>query len=251
MSFPRSLGLNALLLIGGASLMPVAFAQTEVNAVADEAPAAAAPLADDSAPTTPGTASAGATKAAICAACHGADGNSADPQYPKLAGQHENYIARHLMLFKSGERSNPIMLGFASMLSPQDMRDIGAHFAAQTSRPGVADDSVIAEGPHAGKKFYQVGEALYRGGDTARGIPACLACHGPDGAGNPGPAYPRLAGQHANYTAAQLKLYRDGNVYGKGDNANAVMSGVVGALSDEEIQSLASYIEGLHHAVAE
>jgi len=146
----------------------------------------------------PGTAATGATKAAVCAACHGADGNSADPQYPKLAGQHENYIARHLMLFKSGERSNPIMLGFASMLSPQDMRDIGAHFAAQTSRPGVADDSVIAEGPHAGKKFYQVGEALYRGGDTARGIPACLACHGPDGVGNPGPAYPRIAGQHAN-----------------------------------------------------
>ena len=250
MSFPRSLGLNALLLIGGASLVPVAVAQTEVTAVAEEAPAAAAPLSDDFAPTLPGTASAGATKAAVCAACHGADGNSADPQYPKLAGQHEAYVARHLMLFKSGERSNPIMLGFASMLSPQDMRDIGAHFAAQTSRAGVADDSRIAEGPHAGKKFYELGETIYRGGDTARGIPACLACHGPDGSGNPGPAYPRIAGQHAAYTAAQLKLYRDGTVYGKGDNANAVMSGVAGALSDEEIQSLASYIEGLHHAAA-
>jgi cytochrome c553 len=176
------------------------------------------------------------------------DGNSADPQYPKLAGQHERYTARHLALYKSGERNNAIMLGFAAMLSPQDMRDIGAYFASQTVRPGLADESVISSGPNQGRKFYQVGEKLYLGGDLERGIPACAACHGPAGHGNPGPAYPSLSGQHATYTAAQLNLFRDGTVHGRGDNANAVMSGVARYLTDEEIQALATYIEGLHEA---
>src|SRR5690606_17898291 len=121
---------------------------------------------------------------------------------------------------KSGERNNAIMMGFAAMLSAQDMRDIGAFFATQTVRAGLADESVIASGANEGRRFYEIGEQLYRGGDLERGIPACGACHGPAGDGNPGPAYPHLSGQHAGYTAAQLSLFRDGTVHGRGDNAN-------------------------------
>lgn len=245
MTFPRTLGLAGLLVAA------TAFAQSEPTTVTpapEAAPAQVAELTPAHGPANAGDAAAGQTKAAVCAACHGLDGNAQDPQYPKLAGQHERYIARHLALFKSGERENAIMLGFAAMLSPQDMRDIGAYFASQKVLPGVADETVIAAGPHQGKKFYQVGEAIYRGGDAARGIPACAACHGPTGTGNPGPAYPALAGQHARYTADLLQRYRAGAAYGRGENANAVMAGVASRLTDEEIQALATYIEGLHAA---
>ena len=253
MSFGRFLGLAgaaSLLIAGAASAQsgePAAPA-AEVAPITEAAPAPVADLTEAHAAAQPGDAKAGASKAAACAACHGVDGNSADPQYPKIAGQHERYTARHLALFKSGERNNPIMLGFAAPLTPQDMRDIGAHFAAQAALPGTADETLIAQGPNQGKKFYQVGERLWRGGDAARGIPACAACHGPDGRGNPGPAYPSLAGQHAGYTAAQLTAYRAGTVLGKGQQANAVMAGVAKALTDEEIQALATYAQGLHSA---
>jgi cytochrome c553 len=247
MTFRRILGLTGALFAANV-LAQSEPAAVQVGAVEDPAPAVASELTEAHGPATPGDATAGASKAAVCAACHSADGNSADPQYPKLAGQHERYIARQLALYKSGERQNPIMLGFAAALSPQDMRDIGAYFASKSSAPGMADDSLIAEGPNAGRKFYEPGEALYRGGDAERGIPACAACHGPVGNGNPGPAYPHIAGQHAGYTAAQLQAFRGGAVYGKDDNANAVMMGVSKYLTDEEIASLASYIEGLHLA---
>jgi cytochrome c553 len=250
MSFRRFPGL-----VGAISLLFsfAALAQSETGAAAAEviaapeaAPAAAIELTDAHGEAQPGDAAAGAAKAAVCAACHGADGNSADPQYPKLAGQHERYTARHLALYKSGGRDNPIMLGFAAPLSPQDMRDIGAHFANQAALPGVADESLIESGPNQGKKFYQVGERLWRGGDEARGLPACMACHGPTGRGNPGPAYPSLAGQHASYTAQLLTAFRRGVSHGHGEHANLVMAGVAKYLSDEEIQALATYIEGLH-----
>jgi cytochrome c553 len=247
MSFRCYLGLPALLFAVSAG------AQTEsapvtVNVPEEAPPAAISELTDAHGPADPGNADAGASKAAVCGACHGADGNAADAQYPKLAGQHERYIARQLALFKTGERANPIMMGFAAPLSPQDMRDLGAYYASQAGTPGMADDSEIIDGPNAGRKFYQPGEQLWRGGDTARAIPACGACHGPAGTGNPGPSYPRLAGQHATYTAAQLIAFRDGQVLGSGDNANAVMAGVAAQLTDEEIRSLASYIEGLYDA---
>ena len=248
MSFRRYLGLVGLLAATTVFAQSPATAPAQVNAAPEVAPAEVATLADDTAIAGPGDATAGASKAAVCAACHGMDGNASDPQYPKLAGQHERYIARQLALYKSGERANAIMLGFAAMLSPQDMRDIGAYFASQTVRAGVADESLVASGPNEGKKFYQVGEQLYRGGDLQRGVPACGACHGPAGSGNPGPSYPSLGGQHATYTAAQLRAYRDGAVHGTGDNANAVMSGVARYLTDEEIQALATYAEGLHAA---
>lgn len=211
-----------------------------------EAPAAIAAELPADGPASPGDPQRGETAAASCAACHGADGNAADPQYPNLAGQHELYIARQLALYKSGERDNAIMLGFSAMLSSQDMRDIGAYFARQVPRPGVADETVIAEGPNAGRKFYEVGEKLYRSGDVARGIPSCAACHGPTGTGVPGPSWPALRAQHAPYTAATLRAFRDGAVWGKDDNANAIMAAVARNLTDEEIDSLASYLQGMH-----
>ncbi len=246
MSFRCYLGLTGLLFAAAAT------AQTEpaatVTPAEENAPAQVSELTDAHAAAEPGNAEAGAAKAAVCGACHGADGNSADPQYPKLAGQNERYIARQLALFKTGERSNPIMMGFAAPLSAQDMRDLGAHYAAQAAQPGMADDSVIAAGPNEGLKFYQIGERLYRGGHAERSIPACAACHGPAGDGNPGVPYPRLAGQHAGYTAAQLNAFRSGTVHGAGENANTIMADVARQLTDEEINSLASYIEGLHRA---
>lgn len=263
MSFRRFLGLVAvasMIFAAGAQAQtatgPAEAAPAATSSAAEVTPApevAAAPVAELTeahGPTVPGDATAGATKVAVCGACHGVDGNSADPQYPKLAGQHERFTARQLGLFKSGERANAIMMGFAAPLTPQDMRDIGAHFASQKSLPGTADETPIATGPHTGKKFFQVGERLWRGGDSARSIPACLACHGPSGNGNPGPAYPALAGQHAGYTALQLTAFRGGTILGNGENANAVMAGVAKYLTDEEIQALATYIQGLHTADA-
>jgi cytochrome c553 len=243
MKFTRILGVAAAL----AAASAVAQEAATVTPAPEQAPAPAVVLEADNTPATWGDATAGAGKAAACAACHGLDGNSSDPQYPKLAGQHERYIARQLALYKSGERENPIMLGFASTLSAQDMRDIGAYFASQKVVPGVADDSLIAEGPNQGRKFYAVGEKLFRAGKSDGSVPACQACHGPTGTGNPGPAWPSLGGQHAGYTATQLTAFRDGKVWGKDANANAVMAGVAAQLSDEEIQALATYIEGLHN----
>lgn len=198
-------------------------------------------FAQDAAPGDP---AAGQAKAAVCGACHGVDGNSADPQYPKLAGQHEQYIAQQLALFKGNQRANAIMLGFSIGLSPQDMRDIGAWYASQKPSIGVASEEKI---PGLEETFRQRGERLWRGGDATRGVPACMACHGPAGAGNPGSAYPALAGQHANYTKAKLQAFRGGEVWGQDANG-AVMAAIAKNLDDNDIEALASYIEGLHHA---
>lgn len=196
--------------------------------------ATASVLADDQA-APQGDAEAGAAKAAVCGACHGLDGNSVDPQYPKLAGQHAAYTARHLQLLKDGTRENAIMAAFALPLSEQDMLDLGAHFASLTITPGVADESLVEKG-----------QRLYRGGDTARGIPACIGCHGPAGRGNPLVPYPSVAGQHANYTADMLRRFRDGAVYGEEEGSNVAMKVIAAELSDAEIEALASYLEGLH-----
>ena len=219
----------------------------QVTPVAEPAAAPVAAL-EDTTPPTFGDPKAGQAKAGACAACHGLDGNSADAQYPKLAGQHERYIWRQLHLFKTGQRENPIMQGMAAPLTGQDMRDIGAYFATQAPRAGVADDTVIKVGPNADRKFYQVGERVFRGGRPADKIPACIACHGPAGRGNPGPSYPQLGGQHAAYTVARLQYFRGGGVSGKDKEANTVMTEVARTLSDEDIQGLATYIEGLHAA---
>ena len=139
-----------------------------------------------------------------------------------------------------------VMVAFAAPLSNQDMRDIGAWFASQKAGSGVADDTPIADGPNKGVKFYQVGERLYRGGDAARGMPACTACHGPSGGGNPGPAYPALHGQQAAYVARRLEEYRAGTTTAKDAAHFNLMASVAKSLTDEEIQSLGSYVQGLH-----
>lgn len=195
---------------------------------------ALAQAAEPAATFKPGDANAGQTKATTCGACHGADGNSATAQYPKLAGQHEDYIARQIDLFKSTKRSNPVMMGFIASLTTQDMHDIGAYFASKSSLPGVADAKLVAQG-----------EAAYRGGKE--GVPACMACHGPDGRGNPGAGYPQLAGQYADYVAAKLKDFRDGKAFSDDERAKIMVS-VSKGLSDAEIAALSSYLEGLHTA---
>jgi cytochrome c553 len=183
-----------------------------------------------------GDAVAGEAKAAVCAACHTVDGNSIDPQYPKIAGQHEEYIAQQLAMFKAGTRANPIMLGMAMALSDQDMLDLGAYFAKQTAKPDIADEALVP-----------VARKIYQTGDAKRGIPACMSCHGPTGRGNPAARYPSIASQHGQYTADLLRRYRGGAVYGDAADAHAqIMSQVAAKLTDIEIESLASYIQGLH-----
>jgi cytochrome c553 len=249
MRHARVLGYAA---VAALAVAAAAFAQTTVTAVPETAPAQPQPL--EEAKATWGDAKAGATKAGACAACHGLDGNPTDPQYPRLAGQPERYVAHQLSLFKSGERNTgmaAVMLPFASALSAQDMRDIGAYFATQKAGAGVADDSLITAGANKGMKFYEVGQRLFRSGDQARGIPACMACHGPTGAGNPGPAYPSVAGQQSAYVARRLEEYRAGTTTARDPKLFNVMATVAKPLSDEEIQSLASYVQGLHDRATE
>lgn len=185
-------------------------------------------------PALVGNASAGQAKSATCAACHGADGNSVNPQFPKLAGQSANYIVEQLEDFKSGKRKNPIMSGMAAPLSQQDMLDLGAWFSSQTVKPGEADPSLV-----------KAGEAVYRGGDSDSGVPACLACHGPDGAGNPPMKIPQLAGQYADYVVAQLQAYASGQ---RTTDPNKMMETIASRLTPAQIQAVASYIQGLHYA---
>ncbi len=205
-------------------------------------PSAAAPApsnaAAESAAIKPGDITAGQAKAAVCGACHGIDGNSSNPQYPKLAGQGEAYIAHQLASFKAGKRQNPIMLGMATPLSPQDMQNVGAYFATKTSLPGVADQAMVDHG-----------QTLFREGDATRGIPACMACHSMDGRGNPGAMYPQLAGQHAQYIQATLKAWHDGTVWGT-DAHSQIMPAIAQKLDANDIAALASYVEGLHSAAA-
>jgi len=183
-------------------------------------------------PFTQGDAAAGATKAAPCAACHGAGGNSAMPAWPNLAGQGSPYIVHQLKAFKAGERKNPIMQAQAAPLSETDMADIAAYMTTQKVRPGLASKDAVA-----------IAEPIFRGGDAARGLPACASCHGPRGAGNPGASYPRIGSQHAEYTAAQLQAYKAGE---RGAGAQGqMMQAVAAKLSDQEIQALASYVNGL------
>jgi cytochrome c553 len=226
----------------------VAFAQTTVAPLPDNAPVQTAPLDIDLTKTTWGDATAGQAKASACAACHGADGNPSDPQYPRIAGQSERYVAHQMALIASGQRGGMAvaMVPFVQGLTPQDMRDIGAYYATQKAGAGLADDGLIADGAYKGMKFYEVGQQLYRNGDAARGIPACMACHGPSGAGNPGPAYPHVGGQHQDYVARRLQEYRTGTSTEKDPALFNIMAQVTHALTDQEIQALGTYLQGLH-----
>lgn len=238
---------GSLALVAGA----VAFAQTTVMPLEEAPPVEAMPLdmnaVAELAAAAPGDPAAGATKAGTCAACHGLDGNGTDPAlYPRIAGNSERYIARQLALFKSGERANAIMQPYAAPLSAQDMRDLGAHYAAQAAGAGIADDTVVAEGPYAGLKFYEVGQNLFRSGNAERGVPACIACHGPAGAGNPGPPYPHIGGQQAWYSQRRLEEYRAGETNERDASQFNIMASVAARLTDEEIGALSSYLQGLH-----
>ena len=167
---------------------------------------------------------------AACVACHGPDGNSGTPAYPKLSQQHPEYTAKQLAEFKSGKRANAVMLGFATALSDDDMRNIGAYLGSAKAKPGFAKDKELAT----------LGEKIYRGGIADRQIPACAGCHSPNGAGIPA-QYPRLSGQHADYTVSQLTQFRDGI------RKNSLqMNQVAAKLNDREIKAVADYMAGLN-----
>jgi cytochrome c553 len=191
----------------------------------------AAPAHD---PIVKGDPAAGATKAAACAACHGAGGASTVTQYPKLAGQGSRFIYDQLVAFKSGVRQNPIMMPMAQGQSDQDMRDLAAFFSAQKPVPGVASKDAVA-----------TAEKIYRAGDSARDLPACAACHGPTGAGNPASGFPRVGGQHAEYAAPRLRAYRAMDAAKLPDGNLKIMAMVAARLSEKEVDALASYVNGL------
>jgi cytochrome c553 len=178
-----------------------------------------------------GSKEAGQAKSVTCMACHGADGNSANPEWPNLAGQHASYIEQQLKLFRAGERQNPLMSPMAMILSDEDIADLAAYFSSQTARGGEAEPSKVA-----------AGQRVYRAGNASTGLMACAACHGPAGRGNPLAKYPSIQGQHAVYVAAQLRAYRAGE---RATDPNQIMRNVAALLSDEEIDAVASFIQGL------
>ena len=231
----RRAGLAALLMAG-----------LSVGAVHAQAPAAKdapAPVKDAPAPAKEAPAPAAKIDLAkgqqiagqVCAACHGADGNSASPANPKLAGQHADYLYKQLQNFKvkagakEAERINPIMAGFAATLSDGDMRNVAAYFAAQKLKPSAAKNKDIVE----------LGQKIYRGGVTSKSVAACAGCHSPNGAGIPA-QYPRLAGQYAEYTEAQLVSFRQG-----GRKNSAQMTAIASRLSDAEMKAVSDYIAGM------
>lgn len=212
------------------------FAMKRLLLVLAVAYVAAAAAADNGGadPFTHGDAKAGEAKAGVCYACHGPKGNgSINPAWPKLAGQGSAYLYEQLGQFKSHKRNNPVMWAQAGALSDDDMRNLAAYFASLDYVPGVASKDSI-----------EIAQPLYRAGDSSRGLPACAACHGPSGAGNPAAEVPRIGGQNSQYVAAQLAAYKN-KERGVGVNGQ-MMQYVAGKLSDQEIQALASYVSGLH-----
>mgnify|MGYP000914708224 CR=1 FL=1 len=214
-----------------ASALPVLAQQAAApaSAPAASAPAAPAPAAAKAGPAKVDAALGEQKYAAVCAACHAADGNSSIPANPKLAQQHPEYLVKQLQEFKSGKRANAVMAGFAATLSEEDMKNIAAFLAKQKAKPGFAKD----------KALVTLGEKIWRGGVPDRQIAACAGCHSPNGAGIPA-QYPRLSGQHADYTAAQLVAFRDGV-----RKNNLQMTQVAAKLNDREIRAVADYVAGL------
>lgn len=174
----------------------------------------------------------GKAKAQVCGACHGEDGNSTIPMWPNLAGQNPAYMVEQLQAFKSGRRENPAMAPLAVPLAESDMQEIAAYYAAQT---------LLIQSVEAGK--IAAGQQLYRGGNTERSIPACMACHGPSGAGIAASRYPALRGQHAEYTVLQLKAYRDGS---RSTDPQRMMRMIAAKMSDTDMEQVAQYISGLY-----
>jgi len=198
--------------------LAAAFAVNAAAATAAATPAAKPDLAKGQALATQ-----------VCGACHANDGSRGSPANPIIAGQHPEYLAKQLAEFKSGKRNNAIMKGFASTLSDEDMKNVAAFYGSKSAKPGFAKDAELAK----------LGEKIYRGGIAERAVPACAGCHAPNGIGLP-VQYPRVAGQHADYTEAQLVAFR-GGVRGN----NPAMAQIAARLSDREIKALADYIAGL------
>ncbi|WP_447587911.1 c-type cytochrome [Aquipseudomonas campi] len=189
-----------------------------------------------------GDATAGQAKTAVCGACHGADGNSPAPNFPKLAGQGERYLLKQLHDIKAGTaptaeagkgRKVLEMTGMLDNFNEQDLADIAAYFASQKTSVGAADPALVARG-----------EALFRGGKLEEGMPACTGCHAPDGAGNAAAGFPHLGGQHAAYVAKQLTDFREGNRTNDGDTM--IMRAIAAKLSNKDIAAVSSYVQGLH-----
>jgi cytochrome c553 len=176
-----------------------------------------------------GNVAAGKSKAMVCAACHGADGNSLIPMYPSLAGQSANYLAKQLADFKSANRKNPVMAGMAAALTQEDMHDLAAFFAVQSTRAGTGESD-------------EVGHKLYLGGDAAKGITACIACHGVTGKGMKQAAFPSLTGQSQEYLTQQLASFRNGS---RGNDNNGIMRNIAIKLSDADIKAVTQYITSL------
>ena len=252
---PQSLkvGSTGLAIIAGALLCPpapsLAVQQTPATVPAPAsptptaapaaAPAPADPPAAPDVPFTQGKIGDGATKSAVCSACHGPNGNSVNPEWPRLAGQSAVYIAEQLRLFRSGVRSNPVMQPLAAGLSDQDISDLAVYYEAQTPTGLEADPS-----------YWRRGEALYLRGDRARDVPGCVACHGPVGRGNLAAGYPALRAQQAMYVVKQLNDYASGARYGGPQPQQASRNGVMmftiaKRLTPEQIRDVASYVQGM------
>lgn len=221
-----------------ALLIATALAASSLSvSAADEKPGSATSAATAAGHAAPAPAAAivkpdlvqGEAKFATCAACHGADGNSGTPANPKLAQQHPEYIFKQLQEFKAGRRQNAIMQGMAAQLSEQDMKNIAAWVTTKKAKPGFAKD----------KDLVALGEHIYRGGIADRQVAACAGCHSPNGAGMPA-QYPRLSGQHADYTTAQLTNFREGI-----RKNGPMMNQVAAKLNDREIRAVSDYIAGL------
>jgi len=184
---------------------------------------------------TAGDAAAGKTKSAICAACHGADGNSVNPQWPNLAGQGYPYLVRQALAIKAGRgRKSKLMAPLIAALGEQDIRDVAAYFASQKGSRGRADGRLAARGAR-----------LYRGGDATTGIPACMSCHGPAGGGNEPAGFPRVAGQHAAYMVKQLRAFRSG---ARTTDPAKMMRSIAARLRDADIEAVAQFMAGLYRA---
>ncbi len=181
-----------------------------------------------------GSAAAGKAKSAVCAGCHGVDGNSMSPEFPKLAGQDATYTAKQLADYKNPKsgRNNPIMLGMAAGLSTKDMADLGAYYASQKPSTGTASASA---------EVLKIGKHLYRGGNAKSGIAACMSCHGPAGDGIP-PRFPSVSGQHAVYAQKQLLAFKAGERSNDGD----IMTRIAFKMSADEIKAVSEYMAGLH-----
>ena len=180
-----------------------------------------------------GDAEKGKTLSASCAACHGADGNSTNPEWPKLAGQGQAYLVKQLMEYRSGKRKNAVMNGMAQNIgSDQDVLDIAAYYASVKTKPGKA----------ANKELVTEGESIYRGGIVSAGVAACAACHGPTGNGNPTAKFPKVSGQHAKYSLTQLQAFKAGE---RNNDTGKMMRNMAKKMSIREMEAVSEYMAGL------